>query len=105
MKSIDESIRLIDNCFKDLPSEYRNSEVLLSCFYEGKIHDIKYNPKTKEISEPLPDINMLYVLPYPIHKPVTIEFEEWKCSSRHVHLLFYPEGDDTTNRIAHHALH
>lgn len=38
--------------------------------------DIRYNHKTKEISEPLPDVDMLYVMPEPKDKLITIKFEE-----------------------------
>lgn len=34
------------------------------------------NPKTKEISEPLPNVDMLYIMPEPKDKPITIKFEE-----------------------------
>lgn len=76
MKSKEESINLINNCFKEFPLEYQNSELLIICFYDNKIHNIRYNPKTKEISEPLPDVDMLYVMPEPKDKPITIKFEE-----------------------------
>ena len=76
MKSKEESINLISNCFKEFPLEYQNSELLIICFYDNKIHNIRYNPKTKEISEPLPDVDMLYVMPEPKDKPIAIKFEE-----------------------------
>ena len=65
MKSKEESINLISNCFKEFPLEYQNSELLIICFYDNK-----------EISEPLPDVDMLYIMPEPKDKPITIKFEE-----------------------------